>query len=72
MVNFDFYLYVFFVENLKSIYWLFLYDEFFFKEVELCNIGLELNFFYKMYVKGFIKLVEMLLEKLNFIVFCMN
>lgn len=72
MVSFDFYLYVFFVENLKSIYWLFLYDEFFFNEVELCNLSLELNFFYKMYVKGFIKLVEMLLEKLNFIVFCMN
>lgn len=72
MVSFDFYLYVFFVENLKSIYWLFSYDEFFFNEVELCNLSLELNFFYKMYVKGFIKLVEMLLEKLNFIVFCMN
>lgn len=72
MVNFDFYLYVFFVENLKSIYWLFLYDEFFFNEVEMCNIGLELNYFYKIYVKGFIKLGVILLEKLKFKVFCMN
>lgn len=72
MENFRFYLYVFFVENMKIIYWLFLYVEFFFNEVKLCNLGLKLNFFYKMYVKGFIKLVGMLLEKLNFIVFCMN
>lgn len=67
------YSHVFFVENLKSIYWPSSYDEFLLKEVELCNIGSELNFLHKMYAKGFIKLVEMLPEKLKLLkASCMN
>lgn len=66
------YSHVFFVENMKTIYWPSSYVEFLLNEVKLCNLGSKLNFLHKMYAKGFIKLAGMLPEKLNLTAFCMN